>query len=205
CAGGADMAGLDASGWEEMIAAFLLFRSMRGREARPAGVGFNAGKTLVQIVVMWTIFYFLLPIAVYFVEDGIGLGQYRFASTAWQIVGVVGFVGGGMVGLTCAWLMVTFGRGTPLPADCPRELVIKGPYRYVRNPMAVSSFLQGMAIGLWLGSPLVVLYVLAGMVGWNYFVRPWEEMDLERRFGAPYARYRERVRCWVPNLRPYEG
>ncbi len=188
-----------------MMLAFILFRSVRGREARPAGLKVNAGKTLLQIVVMWTIFYALFPIVIYFVEGAIGLGQYRFASTLWQIVGVAGFVAGGFVGLWCAWLMVSYGHGTPLPADCPRELVIKGPYRYVRNPMAISSFLQGVAIGLWLGSPLVLVYVLAGMVGWNYFVRPWEEMDLARRFGAPYVRYRDNVRCWVPNLLPYQS
>lgn len=187
-----------------MVGAFLVFRSVRGRVARPAGDGFNALKTLAQVVVMWTIFYFLLPIGIYFVEGGLGLGQYRFAALAWQVVGAIVFVGGGVVGLTCAWLMVRYGHGTPLPADCARELVIRGPYRHIRNPMAFSSFLQGVAIGLWLGSPLVIAYVLAGMIGWNYLVRPWEEMDLERRFGDPYARYRDSVRCWVPQLRAYE-
>jgi len=48
------------------------------------------------------------------------------------------------------------------------------------------------------------VYVLVGAVGWNYFVRPWEEMDLERRFGMPYDRYRDSVRCWVPRMDGYE-
>jgi protein-S-isoprenylcysteine O-methyltransferase Ste14 len=69
--------------------------------------------------------------------------------------------------------------------------------------MAMGSFAQGIAVGLMLGSPLVVAYALAGAVGWNYVVRPWEEMDLVRRFGPPYARYRDSVRCWLPRLRPY--
>jgi protein-S-isoprenylcysteine O-methyltransferase Ste14 len=69
----------------------------------------------------------------------------------------------------------------------------------------MGSFAQGIAVGLFLGSPLATAYALAGTIGWNYFVRPWEELDLERRFGAPYKAYEEHVRCWIPNLQPYES
>ncbi len=99
--------------------------------------------------------------------------------------------------------MVRYGDGTPLPADCTRRLSIAGPYRYVRNPMAMGSLAQGFAVGLFLGSPLVLLYALAGTLGWNFVVRPWEEHDLEQRFGEPYRRYRDAVRCWIPRLHPF--
>jgi protein-S-isoprenylcysteine O-methyltransferase Ste14 len=144
-----------------------------------------------------------LPLSIFFLEGVLGLAHYRFASAFWQLAGAIVFVAGGTLGLVSAFYMVSFGHGTPLPADCPRELVIRGPYRYVRNPMAIGSFAQGIAVGLMLGSPLVVAYALAGAIGWNYLVRPWEEMDLERRFGLPYAHYRDHVRCWVPRWHPY--
>src|SRR5204863_8426316 len=32
-------------------------------------------------------------------------------------------------------LFVTVGRGTLAPWDPPKHLVVRGPYRYVRNPM----------------------------------------------------------------------
>ncbi len=115
------------------------------------------------------------------------------------------FMLGWALAYTSAAFMVVKGQGTPLPADCTRELVIAGPYRYVRNPMGMGSFAQGIAVGLFLGSPFVTMYALIGSVGWNYFVRPWEELDLERRFGEGYVRYREGVRCWVPRLKGYEG
>jgi protein-S-isoprenylcysteine O-methyltransferase Ste14 len=182
-----------------------LVNSIKGRVAQPAGFRRNMAKTLAQMLTMWAIFLGLLPLTVYYFEDKLGLNAYRFGSPVWQIAGVIVFLLGWLIAQTSAVYMVAYGQGTPLPADCPRELVVRGPYRYVRNPMAIGSFAQGMAVGLLLGSPLVMLYVLMGMVGWNYFVRPWEEMDLERRFGEPYARYRDAVRCWTPKLRPYES
>jgi protein-S-isoprenylcysteine O-methyltransferase Ste14 len=58
-----------------------------------------------------------------------------------------------------------------------------------------------VAVGLILSSWFVVVYALSGSLLWNYVIRPLEEADLESRFGAPYRRYREEVRCWVPAFR----
>ena len=78
------------------------------------------------------------------------------------------------------------------------RLVIAGPYRRVRNPMAVAGVAQGVAVGLLGTSWLVIVYALAGGVLWHLLVRPLEEQDLASRFGADYQRYRSTVRCWVP-------
>lgn len=98
--------------------------------------------------------------------------------------------------------MAVAGEGTPLPADSPRKLIIVGQYRYVRNPMAMSSLMQGLCVALWLNSPLVAGYVVAGALLWNFLARPWEEADLKRRFGEPFRLYRREVRCWWPRLLP---
>ena len=71
--------------------------------------------------------------------------------------------------------------------------------------MALASFIQGFAVAAFLGSPAVALYVVCGMVLWNYVARPWEERDLVERFGAPYEHYRRHVRCWVFRTTPYEA
>jgi protein-S-isoprenylcysteine O-methyltransferase Ste14 len=162
-------------------------------------------KTLAQMFVMWAIFFGLLPAGIYYLEGKSGLAHNRFGSPVWRIAALLLFLLGWLLAETSALFMVARGHGTPLPADCPSELVVAGPYRYVRNPMAIGSFAQGAAVGLWLGSPSVIIYVLAGAVGWNYLVRPWEETDLERRFGGPYLHYRDSVRCWIPRLAPYAG
>ena len=39
--------------------------------------------------------------------------------------------------LWCVWDFATFGRGTPAPIDAPKKLVVRGLYRFTRNPMYV--------------------------------------------------------------------
>ena len=178
---------------------------VHGRVARPASVRRNVVKTLIQSQSMWLVFFFLIPAYLYYLEERAGLKRYRFTSARWRARGITLFMLGWILAYTSAAFMVVQGEGTPLPTDATRKLVIGGPYRYVRNPMAIGSFAQGFAVAFFLGSPAVTIYVLVGSVGWNYFVRPWEESDLEWRFGEAYANYRDNVRCWLPNLHAYKA
>lgn len=181
-----------------------LFESLRGRTARPASVGVNALKTLAQSLTMWGVFLLVGPLLAWQIETWIWGETWRFASASSRIGGAIFFVMGWILAWTSTYFLVTRGDGTPLPADCPNKLVVSGPYRYVRNPMAMGSLLQGVAIGIFFGSPLIVLYVLVGMAGWNFSARPWEVFDLQRRFGIDYARYRQAVRCWIPRRKPFD-
>lgn len=169
------------------------------REAREASVAFNAAKTLAQVVVFWSVFLFVIPPLLVRVERGTPLERFVFPSIGMLSAGVL-FALAGCVGLWSSWEMVARGRGTPLPLDAPRRLVIGGPYRFVRNPMACAGLMQGVAIGLYDGSPLVLAYCVAGGIVWNGLVRPLEEADLESRFGDEYRAYRRCVRCWIPRV-----
>lgn len=141
----------------------------------------------------------MIPPAVAFLAHRWGLAvTFPGAATA---AGVALLVLASALGLWSAWSIATRGDGTPLPSAMPNRLVVAGPYRLVRNPMAVAGILQGVAVGLLLSSWLVVAYALCGAALWHAFVRPLEEDDLERRFGEEYRRYRARVRCWWPRLR----
>ena len=181
-----------------------LIYGVEGRVARPAGVRTNIVKTVIQSLTMWFIFFLAAPTIVYRAETLLGLGRYRLHSPMWKAVGIMFFAAGWVLAWASAIFMVVHGEGTPLPVDAPRKFVCVGPYRYVRNPMALGSIVQGIGVGLYRRSPLVVAYAVLGALSWNYIARPWEEHDLERRFGAPYARYRTSVRCWIPALRPFE-
>jgi protein-S-isoprenylcysteine O-methyltransferase Ste14/predicted DCC family thiol-disulfide oxidoreductase YuxK len=156
------------------------------------------------MLLTWALFLVVLPALIYALEGYLGLEGYRFISPAGRVVGVTLFALGGALGLTSAAVLAVKDGGTPLPADCPRDLVVAGPYRYVRNPLAIAGLLQGAGVGVFLGSPLVLAYALVGVLLWETLIRPWEEDDLERRFGEAYRRYRRRVRCWRPHWRGYD-
>jgi len=114
---------------------------------------------------------------------------------------------GGAVMLWCVWDFAWTGRGTPAPFDPPRRLVVKGLYRFVRNPMYVGMalFLIGEAFVLpqVTRGMLITLAVLAVVV--NVFILAYEEPTLRRLFGDDYARYCRNVRRWIPRLTPFEG
>ena len=78
--------------------------------------------------------------------------------------------------------------------------LITGPYKYVRNPMAVAGVLQTIGVGVWIGSWTAILAAFAGAILWNVAIRPSEEADLIDRFGESYLAYERNVGCWLPNL-----
>jgi protein-S-isoprenylcysteine O-methyltransferase Ste14 len=97
------------------------------------------------------------------------------------------------------------GEGTLAPWDPPRNLVVRGPYRYVRNPMisGVVLFLFGEA-ALLLSLPHAVW--AAAFLGLNSLYIPWmEEPQLERRFGESYREYCRNVPRVIPRLRPWQA
>lgn len=156
----------------------------------------TAMKTFLQIAVFWGTFFVVLPYTILALEAALGLPGFDFPLRVW--VGGVLFVMLGTLGLSSALGTLIVGRGTPLPTDCASVLVVTGPYRYVRNPMALAGIGQGVMVGLMLGSWLVMGYAICGGVIWHILVRPIEEADLLNRFGEPYAQYKADLRCWWP-------
>lgn len=108
----------------------------------------------------------------------------------------------GAIGLAIyVWCVLDFalaGRGTPAPIDAPRRLVVRGLYRFVRNPMyvGVSSILAAEA--LWLGSGALAVYALCVWTGFHTFIRLYEEPTLQRLFGDEYTRYLASTPRWLP-------
>lgn len=107
---------------------------------------------------------------------------------------------GAALGLTCVFLFLTAGRGTPAPFDPPKVFVATGPYRYVRNPMYVGGVLALSGGGLVVRS--LSILALAG-VFWalsHLMVVLNEEPALERRFGDSFVRYKREVHRWLPRI-----
>lgn len=166
------------------------------RIAREASLPWNLAKTLVQAAVFWTIFLLFIPWSLLRLQYSLRIPPVP--CSACGIIGTLSFIFGSALALYSDYFMARYGQGTPFPFDTSRQLIVNGPYRYVRNPMAISGLMQLVGIGLSFGSVLVLLYVAVGFFVWNHFIRPWEEANLADRFGDEYARYRRSVRCWIP-------
>ena len=101
-------------------------------------------------------------------------------------------------------LFATAGQGTPAPWAPPRKLVVRGPYRHVRNPMIASVVVmlggEALRLGSWpVAGWMLVFFGLSTL----FFVRA-EEPGLERRFGEDYRLYKANVPRWIPSLKPWE-
>ncbi len=169
------------------------------RVARPARPLWNVAKTLFELVVFWFMAVIALPIGISIVEIDLAIQRFPgYPQTA-----AVGFALFAALGLWAALTLAIAGRGTPLPMDEARRLVVTGPYAHVRNPLAIALLGQGTAVGVAMGSVPVLLYV-AAVGAWMYFrVRPREERHLAKRFGTAWTDYSRNVRAFRPRLSPY--
>lgn len=136
------------------------------------------------------------------IERALGIVSLRFPPQ--RAAGMLLFLVSATINTSAALAFVRLGKGTPLPTSCPSSLVIAGPYRYVRNPMALGGIGQGLGVGLVLGSWSVLLYALLGAIIWHVAIRPSEEDDLTTRFGDDYAAYRAHVGLWWPRFSSYQ-
>ena len=113
------------------------------------------------------------------------------------------------IGLTLSFwtgiLFRKFGEGTPAPWDPPKRMVIRGPYRHVRNPMITSVLIILFAEAIFFQSWPIALWMLIFFVGNAIYFPLVEEKGLEKRFGEDYLKYKAQVPRWVPRPRGWKG
>ena len=190
------------------VLAQLLQRSILHRlirEARPASPFWNVFKSLVTMAIWWTVFFGAIPFFIVAGENFSELNHWRLNSLWQMFIGWPLFSLCGALGIWSSMTMAICGHGTLLPIDCASQLVVAGPYRWVRNPMGVSAIWQGASVALLHGSVFVFAYVMCGLLILETVIRPWEERDLEKRFGVEYVKYKDNARCWTPRRTPYSN
>ncbi|MEY2563772.1 MAG: hypothetical protein QOH88_1965 [Verrucomicrobiota bacterium] len=134
------------------------------------------------------------------VEFRIGSSALEIAS---QLAGVMVFGIGLLLFGASVWNFAARGKGTLAPWDPPKNLVVEGPYRYVRNPMisGVIFILFGEALVLlsWPHTRWALLFLVINLI----YIPLLEEPMLEARFGDSYRIYRRNVWRFLPRLRPW--
>jgi protein-S-isoprenylcysteine O-methyltransferase Ste14 len=162
--------------------AFLAFRSLLWAVLLP---GFIAG------YVPWRFF---------------GLGKLRLNFLSLQnLAGLFCIAVGVALLASCIWEFARSGHGTLAPVDPPRELVVRGLYRYVRNPMYLSVTTIILGEALLARSRSLLLYWAVWFLAANLFVIGYEEPTLRRRFGQSYELYTQQVGRWLPRFRSRRG
>ncbi len=82
-----------------------------------------------------------------------------------------------------------------------KRIVEKDIYRYTRNPMSLGYYLFCLGIGFISGSTLLTLGVLFGLVPAHiFFLKYFEELELELRFGESYKEYKEKTPFLIPRV-----
>jgi protein-S-isoprenylcysteine O-methyltransferase Ste14 len=97
----------------------------------------------------------------------------------------------------------TKGKGTLAPWDPPRELVVVGVYRYVRNPMISGVLFVLLAESLLTGSSRVLIWFSLFLLINLVYIPLFEEPGLANRFGERYRIYKENVPRWLPRATPW--
>lgn len=122
------------------------------------------------------------------------IGGVRYA-------GLILITAGALIYLRCALDFVFAGKGTPAPIDPPKKLVVRGLYKYVRNPMYVGMLSLVLGQAIWFESKTLFGYAGLVFLLFTSFVFFYEEPVLRRKFGESYQRYCQTVPRWIPRMR----
>jgi protein-S-isoprenylcysteine O-methyltransferase Ste14 len=116
----------------------------------------------------------------------------------WQLAGMLLGASGAALALTCILTFVFVGRGTPAPFDPPRRLVVRGPYRLVRNPMYLGAGLALAGAAVFYQSLPLLGYAGLFLLISHLFVVLYEEPALRQAFEGDYEAYCRRAGRWWP-------
>ena len=163
------------------------------------------GRMIRSIIILpGTVLVFIPAIILFVTQDPLfhsaisSPGEVRF----WVALLLAGI--GVMFSIWTGRLFLKFGEGTPAPWASPRKMVIRGPYRHVRNPMITSVLITLSAEAIFFRSWPIAFWMLLFFFGNAVYFPLVEEKGLEKRFGDDYLKYKAHVPRWIPRLRGWK-
>ena len=141
---------------------------------------------------VWAFFYLILAAASSWIYPWRRLIDLR---VVWLGVALIA------IGFAMAfWAASLFRReGTEInpTSKTNKALVIRGPYRFTRNPMYSGLVVLTIGVGFVVGSlPMFAVPVLLFATA-NWVHIPFEEAKMRRQFGAAFDGYTSHVRRWI--------
>ena len=95
-------------------------------------------------------------------------------------------------------LFYQIGKGTPAPWSPTKNLIVQGPYKYVRNPMISGVLLVLTSEALILNTICIFYWAIIFFIINCIYFKLFEEKQLEKNFGQSYLEYKKNVPMWLP-------
>jgi len=125
------------------------------------------------------------------------VGPIPVPATSWtRLVGVVVLLAGLTIIISARTLFSRTGQ-SPVPWKPTPELILRGPYRFTRNPMYVGATCVQIGLGGAVGNPWISLLAPVALLTVHFIAVLPEERYLAEKFGQSYREYRARVRRYV--------
>ena len=138
-------------------------------------------KSIIYTILVPATVTIFLPILILMQSPISGLPSLRMT----QALSLIPIAVGTAILLHSIWMFASVGRGTLVSWDAPRNFVVKGLYRYVRNPMYVGILLILLGEAVFFKSRAILEYTVGWFIVINLVVMLYEsrrcEIDLESR------------------------
>ncbi|NCO97164.1 MAG: isoprenylcysteine carboxylmethyltransferase family protein [Candidatus Aenigmarchaeota archaeon] len=152
--------------------------------------------SILLAILVGSFFMLIIPFLLIYLNARINLPV--FSNLFFTIVGLFLIFIGTAVFLYCSGLFIKIGKGTPAPIEPPKKLVIKGLYKFTRNPIYLGYMSIFFGEFFIFGQFLLLVYFILSISLIHFYVVCREEPLLKRRFGKDYIEYMKRVPRWFP-------
>jgi protein-S-isoprenylcysteine O-methyltransferase Ste14 len=116
-----------------------------------------------------------------------------------SVIGLILVIISGAAFLLTVINLALKGFGAPFFIALSRKLATEWMYAWTRNPMALAALAFFLSLGIWFQSALFVLWVIFALApAYVFFVKGYEERELEIRLGASYLEYKSRTPMFFP-------
>jgi protein-S-isoprenylcysteine O-methyltransferase Ste14 len=151
-------------------------------------------------IFFWIVTPAVIVVGSFIIDQWLHLPRFVLTPVS-LILGILLIILGWLFANWTVKVQYALGKGTPIPFIATQRLVIKGPYKYCRNPMTLGTMMVYLGVAIWLGSLSGLALALIYPVGILIYIKLIEEKELEDRFGSEYVEYKKKTPFLIPRLR----
>ncbi|NHJ25071.1 MAG: isoprenylcysteine carboxylmethyltransferase family protein [Candidatus Lokiarchaeota archaeon] len=136
---------------------------------------------------------------VFFIED-FSLFSLITLNIIQLVIGIMLLGVGVFLVIWCIKIFYNLGKGTLMPLYNleTQNLVISGPYRFIRNPMILGVIVILFGESLVFGSYWIFGFDIFFFILNLIYIPLFEEKGLIKRFGDDFLKYKAKVHGWIP-------